>query len=119
MKTLQKSTAMGVFVAVSFFAPTNAHFSLLSRASAQSASDLAGTWEGQGLSDSRARQFITLELRADGTYTKTLDSVVDGKHYGGTHSGTWKFLSSRQVFLSGDGNWPSYTQDLSLLRKVK
>ena len=105
--------------AATFFAHPRAHLSLIPIAAAQSASELVGRWEGQGLSDSGAKQYVVLELRADSTYTKTLDAVVNGQRYGGTHSGTWKSRGSFQIHLSGDGNWPAYTQDLKSLRKVK
>jgi len=77
-----------------------------------------GTWERNGPNDSRATQRIILELRADGTYTKTLNATVDGKPYGGTHSGTWKARGTT-VDLSGDGNWPSISHDLREFRKVR
>jgi hypothetical protein len=109
---------MWTVCALAFFSPTGGHLSLVRTAAAQSAEELIGTWEGYGPSDSRAKQYTILELRADGTYTKTLDAVVDGKHYGGTHSGTFK-SRGLLVYLSGDGNYGPYTQDLRYLKKVK
>jgi hypothetical protein len=79
--------------------------------------DLAGTWEYVG-GDGGGQQKITLILRSDQTYTKTLDATVNGAHYGGTHSGTWT-SEGMTVRLSGDGNWPPYTHDLSAFRKVR
>ncbi len=76
---------------------------------------LAGTWRYQN-SDTYTFQKITLVLRADGTYTKTLEARVNGSPYGGTHSGTWT-ASGTVVNLSGDGNWPAYSHDLSTFRK--
>lgn len=79
-------------------------------------SDLVGTWQYEG-GDAGGQQKITLTLRADHSYTKTLDANVQGSHYGGTHSGTWS-ARGMVVDLSGDGNWPPYTHDLSSFRKV-
>ena len=56
-------------------------------------------------------------LRGDGTYTKTLEARVNGAPYGGTHDGTWSARGTT-VYLSGDGNWPHITHDLSEFRKV-
>lgn len=77
---------------------------------------LVGTWHYEA-SDIRTHQAIDLVLNADGTYTKTLSSVVDGTPYGGTHSGTWT-ADGMSVHLSGDGQWPAYTHDLSTFRKM-
>ena len=79
--------------------------------------DLPGTWEYEG-GDGSAHQKITLILRSDQTYTKTLEAKVNGASYGGTHSGTWT-ADGMAVRLSGDGNWPPYTHDLSRFRKVR
>ena len=49
--------------------------------------------------DQRTEQHVLLELRAEHTYTKALEAVVDGAHYGGTHRGTWK-VSAMKVYLS-------------------
>ena len=80
-------------------------------------SDLAGTWDYER-SDAGGQEKITLILRADHSYTKTLEANVQGSHYGGTHSGTWT-ARGMVVSLSGDGNWPPYTHDLSLFRKIR
>jgi len=80
-------------------------------------SDLVGTWEYDG-GDAGAQQKITLILRSDHSYTKTLEAHVQGANYGGTHSGTWT-ANGKVVRLSGDDNWPPYTHDLSLFRKLR
>ena len=72
-----------------------------------------GTWEG-GRGDAGATYRITLTLNADGTYRKTLATNIGA---GGTHSGTWS-LKGTTVYLSGDGNWPASSHDLSTFRKV-
>ncbi len=84
--------------------------------------DLVGSWVG-GAGDGGAAYVVELELHADGTYKKTLTAKTnnaDGSHsgYGGSHSGTWKAKGS-VVYLSGDGNWPPYSHDLSKFRKVR
>jgi hypothetical protein len=76
---------------------------------------LAGTWRYQ-TRDATTSQRIVLILRSDGSYTKTLDARVNGANYGGTHSGTWT-ANGTVVSLSGDGNWPAYTHDLSTFQK--
>lgn len=81
------------------------------------ADTLVGVWEGDGPSDARAQQHTVLELHADHTYTKTLRASVDGVAYGGTHSGTWTSRGNI-VNLSGDGDYPPYSQDLRLMHKV-
>ena len=85
--------------------------------SSDAESDLTGTWEYEG-GDGGAQEKITLTLRADHSYTKTLEANVQGSPYGGTHSGTWT-ANGKVVSLSGDGNWPPYTHDLSLFNKVR
>jgi hypothetical protein len=84
---------------------------------ADAESDLQGTWEYNG-GDAGGQQKITLILRSDHSYTKTLEAHVQGANYGGTHSGTWT-ADGKIVHLSGDENWPPYTHDLSLFRKVR
>lgn len=96
-------------------APAN-HDSLFSALAANSyteAEDLVGTWIFQ-TGDAGASYRITLELRADGTYTKTLETNVS---VGGTHSGTWSNRGS-VVYLSGDGNWPASSHDLAKFHRV-
>jgi hypothetical protein len=82
---------------------------------ADSRSGLVGTWKYQ-TSDGPTYQAITLTLKSDGTYTKTLDAQVGGAKYGGTHSGTWT-ASGTVVALSGDGNFPAFTHDLATFTK--
>ncbi len=79
--------------------------------------DLVGTWEFQG-GEGSAEQKITLTLRRDHSYTKTLEASVNGVPYGGTHSGTWN-ADGMNVRLSGDGNWPPYTHNLSSFHRVR
>jgi len=76
---------------------------------------LAGTWR-YATSDANTSQKITLTLRSDGTYSKMLDARVNGASYGGTHDGTWT-ARGMVVSLSGDGNWPALTHDLSSFTK--
>lgn len=87
------------------------------QAESAAANALVGTWKGTA-GDSYAHQYVTLELRGDGTYTKTLSAAVGGSNYGGTHEGTWK-ANGMTVYLSGDGNWPPYSHDLSKFQKVR
>jgi hypothetical protein len=110
-----------VLLAAAFALPVTGGMILITAAHAESqdASDqLVGVWEGDGPSDSSAQQHTILELRADHTYTKTLNATVNGAHYGGTHSGTWT-ARGMIVDLSGDGNYPAYSQNLHSMRKVK
>jgi len=84
--------------------------------------DLVGTWVG-GAGDGGGSYVVELELHADGTYKKTLTARVSnpdgtGNGYGGSHNGTWTAKGS-VVYLSGDGNWPPYSHDLSKFRKVR
>jgi hypothetical protein len=76
---------------------------------------LVGTWR-YSTSDANTSEKISLVLRDDGTYTKTLDAKVNGVPYGGTHSGKWT-ARGLVVSLSGDGNWPPYTHDLARFQK--
>jgi hypothetical protein len=79
---------------------------------------LVGKWVG-GAGDGGGSYVVELELRSDGTYMKTLTAKTsDGAGYGGKHRGTWK-SRGKQLFLSGDGNWPPYSHDLSTFRKVE
>ena len=86
-------------------------------ASAQSPNQLVGIWESY-TSTSRTQKHVVIELREDGSYTKTLAASVDGQRYGGTHSGTWT-SEGMLVHLSGDGNWPATTEDLRTMQKVR
>ena len=72
-----------------------------------------GTWQG-GYGDAGATYRVTLTLNGDGTYRKTLATNIG---VGGAHSGTWS-LKGTTVYLSGDGNWPPYSHDLSTFLKV-
>jgi hypothetical protein len=76
-----------------------------------------GTWLKE-VSDATAQQKITLVLRRDGTYRKTLHAVIQGVSYGGTHEGTWS-INGTIVQLSGDGKWPPYSHDLSEFRQIE
>jgi hypothetical protein len=94
-------------------------FTSTAQAQRQDATDqIVGVWEGDGPNDARAQQHTVLELRPDHTYTKTLRATVDGVNYGGTHSGTWT-ARGMIVDLTGDGNYPAYSQDLRSMHKVK
>lgn len=68
-----------------------------------------------GTFDDRTASNTILVLRSDGTYTKHFGAAVGGfpvsGNFGGTHEGTWHAEGSR-IFLSGDGNWPPYIEDL-------
>lgn len=76
---------------------------------------LIGAWEKRG-QDASTHVYILLILRSDGTYRKTLDAVVDGVRYGGTHVGRWT-AKGTVVYLSGDAKWPPYSHDLSEFQK--
>lgn len=78
---------------------------------------LVGAWHFSG-GDLSAHQTIDLELRGDGTYTKEFSATVQGAPYGGTHSGTWT-ARGMVVYLSGDGNWPAVSHDLSRFTRVR
>jgi hypothetical protein len=64
-----------------------------------------------------------LTLRSDGTYTKQFAAAVGGplaslsRGFGGIHDGTWT-REGDLIYLSGDGNWPPYTEDLKLFRQI-
>lgn len=87
------------------------------RSFAQDAGQLAGVWI-RVRSDGSTYQKITLILREDGTYTKTLEARVNGSNYGGTHQGTWTARGT-VVSLSGDGNWPALTHDLAEFQRSR
>jgi hypothetical protein len=86
---------------------------------------LIGTWVYE---DAGSVHFTRIEitLRPDGTYTKTLGARTPGwggggkgiGGLGGTHQGRWT-SSGMVVYLSGDGNWPQSTHDLSGFRRVR
>lgn len=76
-----------------------------------------GAWVRQ-TSDPEASQKIILILRSDGTYRKTLDALVRGVPYGGTHEGTWT-MSGTVVQLSGNRTWPPYSHDLSKFQRLE
>jgi hypothetical protein len=61
-------------------------------------SALVGTWRFSG-GDLSAQQIIVLELRPDGTYTKTLAAYVQGARYGGTHTGTGPPAAQLFIYL--------------------
>lgn len=77
------------------------------------ADGLVGVWEFTK-GDIGATYVIVLDLKADGSYTKQLRTSIGA---GGTHSGTWKYRGA-VVYLSGDGNWPPISHDLSTFTKV-
>jgi hypothetical protein len=91
-----------------------------------SRSELAGTWRYESASGVGYTE-IVLVLKADGTYTKHLKfrtpamysgAVGSGPTGGGEHSGTWT-ATGTVVSLSGDGNWPASTHDLSEFHRVQ
>ena len=73
--------------------------------------------------DMVASHTTLLTLRSDGTYTKQFEAAVGGAlayistGFGGTHDGTWT-REGDLVYLSGDGVWPPYTEDLKLFRQI-
>jgi len=69
------------------------------------------------ISDKNSSATTTLVLRTDGTYTKNLDASAKGA-FGGVHHGQWRQDGSR-IHLSGDGNWPAYTEDLGLFQRAE
>lgn len=80
--------------------------------------------KGSDQNDMITASTTMLILRSDGSYTKQFGAVVGrgigtaSGGYGGTHNGRWT-SEGNLVHLSGDGNWPSYTEDLSLFRQVR
>ncbi len=70
---------------------------------------LVGSWHKQAF-DGYFAYSTTIDLRSDGTYTKTLRT--------GAHSGSWT-SSGTIVHLSGDGHWPPTNEDLSAFRKIR
>jgi len=86
---------------------------------------LIGTWVSED-AGSVHYTHIEISLRADGTYTKTLQArtpgwggggIVGAPSLGGTHSGRWT-ANGMIVHLSGDGNWPASDYNLQGFRKV-
>ena len=79
---------------------------------------LAGIWVYEATTTYTTEK-ITLILRIDGTYTKTLEASSGTlRGLGGTHSGTWQALGTSQVRLSGSAQWPDFTHDLAQFRKI-
>ncbi len=70
---------------------------------------LVGSWYKE-VFDGYFAYSTTLDLRSDGTYTKTIRT--------GAHSGTWT-SSGTIVHLSGDGHWPPTNENLSAFRKTR
>jgi hypothetical protein len=75
-----------------------------------------GTWQRE-VKDSTGETKITLELRADGTYTKTLDAFLRGRAFHGSETGTWT-ADGPVVQCSGDGNSPASTHNLQYYQKI-
>jgi hypothetical protein len=88
-------------------------------------SELIGTWVYEDAGSVHYTR-IEITLRPDGTYTKTLQGRTPGwggggtgiGGLGGTHQGRWT-AKGMVVDLSGDGNWPQSTHDLSSFRRVR
>jgi hypothetical protein len=93
-------------------------------ASAAASNSLVGTWRYESASLSHYQE-IVLDLHPNGTYDKRfrarssqymsiggIGHTGTGPTMGGDHSGTWTANGSI-VRLSGDGNWPPVTHDLS------
>jgi hypothetical protein len=88
-------------------------------------SGLVGTWVSE---DSGSAHYTRIEitLRPDGTYTKTLRARTPGwggggtgvGGLGGTQEGRWT-ASGMVVQLSGDGNWPASSHNLSSFTRVQ
>jgi hypothetical protein len=119
------TAAAGILLSVVSFAGSHAAFaspeaentgltSVISTAYEDVDQSLVGKWvfvKG----DAGATYRITLILRGNGGYTKTLETNIGA---GGTHSGTWT-SEGTVVHLSGDGNWPAYSHDLAQFQKVE
>ncbi len=75
-----------------------------------------GAWSREVV-DSTGRTAITLELREDGKYVKTLDANLRGQSFHNTEGGTWTGLGP-VVTCSGDGNAPPSRHDLGLYKKL-
>ncbi len=67
--------------------------------------------------DNSAFSTTTLILRSDGTYTKKLEASLQGV-FGGIHLGRWT-QQGDILHLSGDGNWPPCTENLTLFHREK
>jgi hypothetical protein len=88
-------------------------------------SGLIGTWVYEDAGSVHYTR-IEITLRPDGTYTKTLRARTPGwggggtgiGGLGGTHHGRWT-ARGMVVSLSGDGNWPPSTHDLSSFRRIR
>lgn len=85
---------------------------------------LVGTWSNE-TATAVSYTSTRLELRADGTYTKSFGArppgmgggVVGAPTFGDTHTGTWTVAGPMRVQLSGDGRHSPYLQNLSLLSR--
>ena len=75
-----------------------------------------GTWQRE-VSDSTGRTRIVLELRGNGTYTKSLDAYLKGQSFQATEEGTWT-ANGPLVRLSGDGSRPPSGHDLRNYQKL-
>jgi hypothetical protein len=75
-----------------------------------------GVWHREVV-DTTGRTSITLELRDDGKYLKTLDAQLRGQSFHNTEGGTWTG-SGPVITCSGDGNAPPSRHDLRLYNKL-
>ena len=75
-----------------------------------------GTWQRE-VKDSTGQTKITLQLRADGTYTKILDAFLRGKNFHGTEDGVWS-ANGPLVLLSGNREFPASRHDLRNYQKI-
>lgn len=75
-----------------------------------------GTWQRQ-VTDATGTTRITLQIREDGTYTKTLDASLKGKSFHGSEQGSWA-ANGPLVLLSGDSQFPASRHDLRNYKKI-
>lgn len=88
-------------------------------------SGLIGTWVYEDAGSVHYTR-IEITLRPDGTYMKTMRARTPGwggggtgiGGLGGTQQGRWTAIGM-VVHLSGDGNWPPSTHDLSSFSRVR
>ena len=88
-------------------------------------SGLIGTWVYEDAGSVHYTR-IEITLRPDGTYAKTLQARTPGwggggsgiGGLGGTQQGRWT-ATETVVHLSGDGNWPQSSYDLSSFKRVR